>query len=278
MKKIIFTLIILCLSITPVSAYKLSLTGDNTIDKKVNITMDLTDLNTYDSFYGLTATLDYDNTKLELLEITGANDFNLTFSAKTKKIVLYNTIGTDRLISIINLKFKNINLAKDEETKISITNIIASDSNKDIKVDNIDKVIKATKEGTMSNTNLSNIKINGKSLDTSDNDINYEIVVSHDTKKIDINAHPDDGEATIIGNGSYELNEGNNEIKITVSNGEDVKTYTINVNREDSKSNIDEEDLFIKSKKFKWNNLYFIPIGVLLLIIITLIIKKKGIK
>ena len=37
MKKIIFTLIVLCLYITPVRAFELALTGSDTIDKTVRL-------------------------------------------------------------------------------------------------------------------------------------------------------------------------------------------------------------------------------------------------
>ena len=279
MKKLIFTLIIICLFIAPVKAYELALTGSDTIEKNIDLTIDLKDLKTYDSFYGLTAKLNYNTEKLELLDIsTDIKDFNLSYSAKSNKIVLYSPTGTKELIPIIKLKFKNIGLTKDEEGEVSITGINATDSNTDIKVDDIAKKIKATTVGTVSHNNLDVVKINGQSLELNDGELNYEIVVSNDTKEIEIKATSDNKKATVIGAGNYELSEGANEIKITVKDGDDEKTYTINVNREDSNSKIDEADLFIKSKKFKWNNLYFIPIGIIIVAGIILIIKRKGIK
>ena len=279
MKKIYFTLIMLCLFITPVRAFEMSLTGDETVIKSVDVTLKITNLNNYEKFYGLTGTLDYDNTKLELLEIKTINKFNISYSSKTKKIVLYSGSGTSELTDIIRIKFRNIGLKKDEKIKISINNIVASDSKKDIKVKDASKIIMAVSDGVGEvDDNLSSIKINGKSLDVNDGELNYDIVVSNDTEKIDINAIASNKNAKVTGNGSYDLAEGNNEIKITVNDGESDKTYTINVNRENKYSNIDEEDLFIKSKKFKWNNLYFIPIGVVLIVGIILIIKRKGSK
>ena len=279
MKKIYFTLIIICMMITPVRAFEMSLTGDDTIIKSVDVTLKITNLNNYEKFYGLTGTLDYDNTKLELLEIKTINNFNISYSSKTKKIVLYSGTGTNELTDIIRIKFRNIGLNKDEKIKVSINNIVASDSKKDIKVKDASKTIMAVSDGVGEvDDNLSSIKINGKSLDVNDGELNYDIVVSNDTEKIDINAIASNKNAKVTGNGSYDLAEGNNEIKITVNDGESDKTYTINVNRENKYSNIDEEDLFIKSKKFKWNNLYFIPIGIVLIIGTILIIKRKGSK
>ena len=275
MKKIIFTLIIFCLSITSVRAYQMALTGDDTLDSSLNISLDITDLAEYDSFYGLTASLNYDKDKLELLSITGNKDFNLTYSAKTNKIVLYSATGTKEKISIINFKFKNIGLMANEESELKLENITATDSNKDIKVDNLSKIIKATSNGNPSDNYLTDIKINGKSLNLDKNELNYDIVVSHDTQKINVKAFSNN-ENTIVGDGIYELAEGNNEIKITVKDkNNEEKTYIVNVTRENSDAFISDEDLFIKTEKFKWNNLYFIPIGLLILISLILIIKKK---
>ncbi len=278
MKKVYFTLIIMCLFITPVRAFEMSLAGGGTIDKQIDISLKITNLNKYDKFYGLTATLNYDETKLELLGIKSIDKFNISYSSKSKKIVLYSNVGTSDLVDIILLKFRNIGLNKDEKTKISISNITASDSKRDIEGKNTSWEVKASSNESPSsgNDSLSEIKINGKSLDTSDGELNYEIIVSNDTEKIDVNAIASSKEAVVNGNGTYELKEGNNEINITVGDGNNNKTYTINVNRENIYSNIDEDNLFIKSKKIKWNNLYFIPIGVILIIIVALIIRRKG--
>ena len=279
MKKIYFTLIMLCLFITPVRAFEMSLTGDDTIVKSVDVTLKINNLKDYEKFYGLTASLEYDNTKLELLEIKTINNFNISYSAKTKKIVLYSGSGTNELADIIRISFRNTGLKKDEKTKISINNITASNSKKDVKVKDTSKMIMAVSDGIGEvDDNLSSVTINGKPLDINDGELNYEIIVGNDTDKIDLNAVASNKNAIVTGNGSYDLVEGNNEIKITVNDGESDKTYTINVNRENKDSDIDDEDLFIKKKSFKWNNLYFIPIGIVLIIGTILIIKRKGSK
>ena len=273
MKKIF---ILICLFMLPVSvyAYELSLTGSDTIDKNEEYILNLTDLGDADGFYGFTANLNYDKTKLELLEIIGLNDLNLTYSAKTNKMLLYTTDAVKEKKELIKLKFKNIGLKNNEEVTITFDNINATDSLKDIKVDKVLKKVKATQEGTPSNTNLEIIKINGQNLELQDGELNYEIVVSNDTKKINIKAITGSDDATVNGNGDYELNEGSNEIKIEVKDKDgDTKTYTVNVNRESKDSNINEEDLFIKTKKFNW--LYISPVGIIILVLILLIIKKR---
>lgn len=278
MKKVFYIFILMCLFITPVSvyAYKLSLTGSDNIDKTEEYTLSLDDLEESKGFYGFTASLNYDKTKLELLDIVGLNDLNLSYSAKTNKILLYTATGVKNKTDLIKLKFKNIGLTSAEEATFTFDNINATDSLKDIKVDSVSKKIKATSAGVKSDTNLEQIKINGQNLDLENGQLNYEIVVSHDTKKIDIKALAENSEATVSGDGTYELNEGSNEIKIEVTDkAGETKTYTVNVNRENANAKINEDDLFIKSKKF--NYLYLIPIGILVICgLIVLVIKRKG--
>lgn len=60
----------------------------------------------------------------------------------------------------------------------------------------------------------------------------YEINVSSETRKIEIQANPEDMDASVSGNGIYYLNAGVNTININVTSASgDVKVYTINVIR-----------------------------------------------
>lgn len=284
MKNKIYFLIILILFIVPVrlvKAYELTLTGTDTIDKNITIKLELTDLKEYDGFYGMTATLSYDDQKLELTNITGENNFELTYGAAHKKIVLYSPTGTKDKNAIMSFQFKNIALAKDEETTISVEDIVATDSKKDITVENINKKIIASSNGNneKSDNYLTSIKINGKSLELKEDELNYDILVSNDTDEIKIKAKSKNRKNTITGNGKHELTEGSNEIKIDVTDKDgETRTYTINVNREDSEFDQKSDELFLKSgERYGWNNLYFIPIAIILMITIILIIKKgKG--
>ncbi len=150
MKDKLYFAIILILFIIPVrfaKAYELALTGNDTIDKNITIDLELTDLKEYDGFYGMTASLNYDDDKLELTDINAENDFNLTYGAANKKIVLYSPVGTKDKVVIMTIKFKNINLSKDEETMIIIDDIKATDSKKDIDVESISKKITASIKG-----------------------------------------------------------------------------------------------------------------------------------
>lgn len=282
MKNKIYFIIILMLFIIParfVKAYELILAGNDTIDKSITINLELVDLKEYDGFYGMTAALKYDDQKLELTNIAGESDFQLTYGAAHKKIVLYSPIGIKEKNKIITFKFKNVALAKDEETTISLEDIIATDSKKDIAIESISKKITAASKGNneKSDNYLTIIKINGKILELKEDELNYDILVSNDTDEINIKAKSQNKKNTITGTGKHELVEGSNEIKIeVVSRDGETRTYTINVNREDSEFDSKSDELFLKSgERYGWNNLYLIPIAISLLIISILIIKKR---
>ena len=287
MRKILYVLITLCVSILLVShvfalGYNMSLTGDDTIDKSITLDLVMDSLEEIKGFYGLTATLEYDTNLLELTSISGQNNFNLTHNEKTNKIVLYNPNGISEKTTIMTLKFKNKTTKEGENINVSLTNITASNGDKDIKVNNINKVLKNINTSKIAEDNayLSDIKINGKNLELTDNTLNYDIVVANDIKEIKISANGIDDNVSVTGNGSYILNDGENEIDITVTSPNGLsRDYKINVFREDENSSGDDDNLFIKSSNQNNNHnylLYIIPLVlVVLLFMVILIIKKR---
>lgn len=63
----------------------------------------------------------------------------------------------------------------------------------------------------------------------------YEMTVPLETDKITITGTPEDKDATIVGNGEYELKVGDNHIYLTVTSKDGIeRTYHININRENS--------------------------------------------
>ena len=78
--------------------------------------------------------------------------------------------------------------------------------------------------------NLSSLNIEGFDLNFDSSVTEYSVSVPNDTKKVKIGATANDGNASVVGIGDYDVKEGSNEIKVVVTaeNG-DTKTYTINV-------------------------------------------------
>lgn len=78
--------------------------------------------------------------------------------------------------------------------------------------------------------NLSSLTIEGFDINFDASVTEYSVTVPNDTKKVKIGASANDGNASVVGIGDYDVKEGSNEIKVVVTaeNG-DTKTYTINV-------------------------------------------------
>ena len=285
MRKLKYLFIVLLLLIIPNHIVKadgisINLVGEDTINDTIDIYLEVSEIEGYVGFYGLTGVLEYDNALLELISIKGLNNFNLTYNGDNKKIVLYSPRGIDNKSNVIHFQFRNIGLDQEKSSNIKISDIVASDSKNDIKVNNISKEIKSVTDIVKDiNTNnyLSSININGKELEVDKNNLTYDIIVSYDTKEITINSISDNENAMISGNGIHKLEVGSNEIELKDKDENDNdRTYIIDVTREDKNSNIDEEDLFIGNKnKDSRNYLVIIPIVIIILIILFMIIKRR---
>lgn len=287
MKKLLTIIFMFFLSISNVLAsdFNLLFDSEDNINKILKVDLVIDDINIEDKlFYGLTATLEYDD-NLELVSIKGKNNFDLTYNDKLHKIVLYNIKGINKKTVLLTLEFNNKNNLSEGSTSIYLKDITISDLSSDIKQDDIKKEIKYNGNEdniTNNNTYLKEITINGKKIDFDKNKINYDVTVSYDTKKIVLDATLDDDKSKIEGIGEYSLSVGKNEYDIIVSNGSDKRIYTININRETIDSDSSDEELFIKSKDNSININKYIPyIGfflVVLLGIIFLIIRNRFIK
>ena len=138
---------------------------------------------------------------------------------------------------------------------------------------------KITTTVAKSNNNfLSSIVISNGNIIFDKNTLEYNLVLENEVDKINIEATAEDSNAKIIGVGDYNLIEGNNDIKLTVTseNGEE-RVYTLHILRNEKKEEIINDN---KEEKKKDNFVIYIIIsGVILLLIISLLIvislKKK---
>ena len=156
--------------------------------------------------------------------------------------------------------------------------IYLDDVPKNVKMESTTKVneTKKTTTRTKSNNNfLKNITLSNGNINFDKNTLEYNLVLENDVDKINIEATAEDNNAKITGLGDYELNEGNNDIKLIVisENGEE-KIYTLHVLRNEKK----EEVINNNKEEKKKNNFCVIIVGIiLLLIMILLVIKYKKI-
>ena len=118
---------------------------------------------------------------------------------------------------------------------------------------NIKRTDARSADNNLKSLSLSSGKINFKASTTT-----YNVTVDSDVSKLTINATLSDSKASFVS--GYEprtvnLNNGNNKILIKVKNErEEVKTYTINVNRDDGRdTNADLEYLKVEEGKVEFN-------------------------
>ena len=309
MKRILSILLtlFLVLSIDNVyaSSFSPKITGNDTFEKDITLNLQVNSLSGFDTsackgLCGLTGKLEYDSSKIELSSIKALQGFDLT---QGKQIVLYKTTGVKSGTKILEMKFKNKSLKKDEKTTIKFTSIVGSDGDNDIKASDATKTIKlvvktstststsTTKKNTTvkttpkptvkpvtksSNNNIKGITLSTGNIDFKEDILTYDVTVANDVKTITIDTTLSDSKATITNLGVYELQEGNNPIELVVT-AEDgsTKTYTINVYR-DKEVLVDNNEV-VKKPEEKTNN-YLVEIILALIVIgigIVVIVTKK---
>ncbi len=275
------------------SSAKIDLVGNKNFTKEITLNLQVNNLVDFNGscngLCGLVANLNYDHDKLELISINALNGFDL---AEGNKIVLYKSTGVNNKTNILTMKFKNKKLANNEPTTIELANIVVSDGDKDINVNNTKKTItyinylKPTNPNTENNSNngeekkksnnnyLSSITLSNGNIKFDKDILTYNITLDYNISSIEVKAIADSNLATITGNGNYVLNVGENTIKITVkAEDNSEKIYTLNVTRKENNIANDYENKPNKSNKL----IISIIITTLILVmgIIAFIICKK---
>lgn len=303
LKLFIVVISILSFSVKATSV-DLSLEEDTNLPNEITLNLKinkLTDFNgSCEGLCGLVATLEYDKEKLELLSAEASNGFDLTSG---KNLVLYKETGIKDSSNILTLKFKNKNLENNESTTVSLVNLTATDGDKDIKLNDVKKKItfannnnnnnssnrnnnnntskgnnaskpnNSKKEEKSTNNYLELITISSGSISFSKDKLIYDVVVKNNVKNILISAKTEDEKAKVEGDGRFNLNIGNNTIKINVTAEDGTqRTYTLNIYRE-YETKIEKDNIADKN-----NNIikYIgISLGVLVVIVASVTIYKK---
>ena len=285
------------------SSFDISLVGNDTFDDEITIYLQVDNLVDFNGsckgLCGLVGKLNYDTNKIELVSINALEDFDLT---NGKTMVLYKATGVGNNTKILEMKFKNKSLKLGETINISLSNIVASDGDKDINTSDISKIIKLVEKRIENNNNNNNsnnvnkqninkkeeiIKSNNNYLSSiilSDGNIKfdkekltYDIIVSFDIKVIEINAEAEDEKSIITGLGKFNLKVGSNIIKLTVkAEDESERIYTLNVNREKKGIVVQDDNKIEENKNISNNYFIYITIGGILIVgIIGLVIWKN---
>lgn len=158
MKKILIILTIIlsslfCMIKVDASSFNVNITGSNTFESEVTLYVQVNNLQGFDGscngLCGLVGNLSYDSNKIELIDISALQNFDLT---QGKKIVLFKATGVSGGTNVLLMKFKNKALVNDESTTITLSNISASDGDKDIVTSNASKTIKFIKKEVTTTT------------------------------------------------------------------------------------------------------------------------------
>lgn len=231
MKYKIFIILTFFFGTVSINASSSNITGKTTIEPGNEITATI-NLSGVTNIMGLTAKLNYDQSKLTLINSTGTNGYSLTLGSN---IVLDSTTGRSGSFSVATLTFRATStFYAGESTTISISNVNGSDGVTDIPIASSSlKVTVVAPKST--NNNLSDIKIDGKTiLGFSSSKTSYNMTVENSKNKIELSATLADTKSQISGVGSKNLAEYANTfyLIVTAENGT-KKTYTINVLRKD---------------------------------------------
>jgi len=313
MKKILFSITILLSTLlfttdVNASSFNADIVGNDTFESEITLYIQVNNFvdfeGTCNGICGLVGNLNYDTEKLELTSINPMENFDLT---EGKKLVLYRETGVTNGTKVLEMKFKNKSLTKDETTTITFSNVVASDGDRDISTTDTSKTIKfIIKEKDNNNNNQTNNNTNNNinnntdnkkpnsntttkkeetkksennylsSIILSDGNINfdkeiltYDVIVDYKTTNIEIKTKAEDEKATINGDGQHKLNVGSNIIKITVkAEDETERTYILNINREEKDIVVDKDNEVIEDITIKKENNYVVPIIIVSVILV----------
>ncbi len=303
MKKVLLNLILL-LSVfafatnVNASGFEANIIGDDTFNESITLYLQVDNMVDFSGackgLCGLVGNLNYDSNKIELSSVKALKHFDLTQGAS---LVLYKNTGVANKSNIMEMKFKNKSLIKDETTKITLTNIVATDGDKDISTDDASKTIKfvnktitnekniissknkSTNTSKKSNNNyLSSISLSSGDIKFSKEILTYNIEVDYEISSLDIKAESENNKATITGIGNHSLNVGKNVFKIVVkAEDKSSRVYTLNVTRKEKDSSTNSD--ILNNKKTANDNNRTVIIVVLSIIVIagitSIVIWKK---
>ena len=218
---LLMSLLIIPISVNASSA-TISLEANNTkVKTGDSVTVDVTINSTANIGY-YEYTLDYNNDYLKLVK---GNNYTVDRpNNATKKITK-------------SFKFRTL---KQGNSKISVKTYAVLDT-KDKNISANVKPVTLNISGTNSSNNsgstyLTSLEIEGYDLSPKFNKTttSYNVDINDDISSVNISAETEDPDATLKGDGKISLISGTNKIKLTVTNDDDERTYTININLKDS--------------------------------------------
>lgn len=188
--------------------------------------------------YGLTASLNYDTSKIKYVSSNGQSDFAVTVGTN---LVVDAAAPKTGAFKIATITFKaTSSFTVGETTNISISGVEGSDGVSLLTANGSSVNIKMVAPKS-SNNYLSSLSVSDGTIKFNKSTTSYKVTVDYDVSSVKISAAAEDSKASVSGTGTYELNLYNNDLKVVVTaeNGS-TKTYTITVIRKDKDGNTRE--------------------------------------
>ena len=230
MKRILsIILFFLSFSYLNVNAFSSSAVGTSYIEAGETFTVSLNLANTID-LTAFDCILTYDTSKLELVSTSGGPGWTATAAAK---VAAFNATGANGNTTVAILTFKAKSAFTSGSTVISFTNLKGSNSSIEKQTGNDTSLIVNVVNNDLASLTLSNGTL---SPAFNKNTTSYNVTIN--AASVTISASPEVGSSTVSGTGEKTLNYGNNTFEVTVKSlNNKTKTYTITINRPDSRSN-----------------------------------------
>jgi hypothetical protein len=183
----------------------------------------------------ITASFNYDSSKLEIVSSAAESGFALTLG--TKLVVDHTEVKTGNFnIAKVTFKTKSA-FVIGESTEVGINNVVGSDGTADVNAAGSSVIIKMEAPKSTNNY-LSSLGISQGTLNFNKTTTSYTVIVDNSVTSITLSATAEDSKATISGTGTKNLKVYSNTFKIVVTAENGAKrTYSVNVVRRDADGN-----------------------------------------
>lgn len=219
-----------------------SLSGDSSVyvGNNVTVTLSINSINGAGGggVSGVSGTLNYDSNYLEFVSAQSLAPFGISYNSSAKSFSGFDSTGSNKIVSSGNLLRLTFRAKAVGSVTISYSDPDLSDADGEVVSSRGTSMRINIVNPPSSNANLSSLSISNGNISFNPNTTSYSVKVGKDVSSVTVSATAQDAGARVSGTGSKSLNYGNNSINITVTAPSGAsKTYTINVTREDPRSN-----------------------------------------
>lgn len=181
-------------------------------------------------------------------------DYNIEVPKNTKKVSINGTLASDTSSFVEGNEPREIELTEDITT--SVLEVISESGITRSYV--LTFIKKGAEEETNTSAYLDTLTIEGTALDFNKEIYEYSVTVPYEYSSVNVYAFPESDNAFATVEGDRGLKVGANNLKITVKNGKQTKTYTVTVIRKEAGLEI-SNDVTLSSLTIKDYGIDFSP-------------------